>query len=141
MAEDNKVQAGFRLAPATVETIERLSKAESVGKGELVDLAVAHYDKEPIVTETPELPDDASVVILIPRDQKMLEEAFGNLIATCAPYIHSDHIWKAFICARHDFQKDLPEFKSAERMRADFDARRAAATRPLAYDRKGPSLK
>ncbi len=140
MSEETKV-TGLRLSGATVETIERLAKAEGVGKAELVELAVAHYDKEPIVTEdAPELPDDASVVILIPRDKDMLVDAIGNLIASCKAYIHTDDIWKGFVWARHEFQKGLPEFKAAEKMRAEFDARHAVRTN-LTYTKRGESLK
>ncbi len=139
MAE--KVQFGTTVQPETAAAIERLTKAEGCTKGELIDLAVAHYDKVPIVTEdAPELPDDASVVILIPRDKDMLVDAIGNLIASCKAYIHTDDIWKGFIWARHEFQTTLPEFKAAEKMRAEFDARHAARTN-LTYTKRGESLK
>jgi hypothetical protein len=141
MSEETKV-TGLRLSAGTVEVIERLAKAEGVGKAELVELAVANYDREPIVLpgDEPELPDDASVTVLIPKDKDMLVDAIGNLIASCKAYIHTDDIWKGFIWARHEFQTTLPEFKAAEKMRAEFDARHAQKA-SLSYTKRGESLK
>ena len=137
-----KVQFGTTVQVETVATIERLAKLEGRSKGELIDIVVAAYDKEPeIITDAPELPDDAKVAILIPKDKDMLVDAIGNLIASCKAHIHTDDIWRGFVWARHEFQKTLPEYKSAERMRAEHEARRAAGTRTLEYTKKGPSLK
>jgi hypothetical protein len=136
-----KVQFGTTVLPETIQTIERLAKVEGKSKGELIDLVVAAYDSEPVIKETPEIPDDASVLIAIPRDRQMLIQAFANLLHSCSDFIHENEIWKAFAEARLNFQKALPEYQSAERMRLDWQARREAASRPLSYTQKGPSLK
>ena len=138
MAE--KVQFGTTVMPETVEAIERLAKVEGKSKGEFIDIAVAHYDSAPVIQETPDLPDEASVVVPIPRDRQMLIEVFGNVIESCVSFIHQDEIWKALLIARTTYQKTLPEFKSAERMRAEWQARRADGSRPLSYTKKGASL-
>lgn len=135
-----KVQFGTTVQPETVEAIERLTKAEGKTKGEIVDIAVAAYDAEPKILAGVELPDDASMVVAIPRDVEMLQDAFGNVIQSCAAFIHPDDIWKAFARTRQAYQKSFPDFKTAERMRAEWQARREVASRPLSYTKKGASL-
>ena len=138
MAE--KVQFGTTVLQETVEAIERLAKVEGKSKGEFIDIAVAAYDAEPVIVDTPELPDDASVVIAIPRDRDMLVQAIHNLLHSCKDHIHDQDIGKAFAISRGEWQKGLPEYQSAERMRSEWQARRETAARPLSYTKKGASL-
>ena len=139
---EGKAQLATQVDQDVKEAIARLAKLEGVSQGDLIGIAVRAYDAEPeVMTDAPELPDNASVAILIPRDKDMFVDAIGNLIASCKAHVHPDDIWKGFVWARHEFQKTLPEFKSAERMRAEHQARREAAVRPLEYTKKGPSLK
>lgn len=138
---EGKAQLATQVDQDVKDTIARLAKLEGVSQGDLVGIAIRAYDAEPkVIEDAPELADDASIVLLIPRDRDMLIQSLANLLHSCEPYIHSTEVWKAFAIARQTFQKSLPEYQTAEKMRAELTARREAGSRPLSYTKKGPSL-
>lgn len=136
-AGTGKVQFGTTVLNETAEAIERLSRIEGKSKGELVDLAIAAYDRG-------ELPDDSlepgeSFSLLVPRDRDMLADCIGNLVSLSG--LHENQVLGALGAVRSKVIRSLPEYKDAERMRKEWQERRDLASRPLTYTQKGASIK
>lgn len=110
-----------------------------MGKGELIDLAVATLDAKPKL-DAPELSDDAKITLPIPRDRDMLRDCVMNLISVAASHVHKIDMVTGLNLAHREYLKGLPEYKDAEKMRQEHAARRESAGRTMTYTKKGPPL-
>jgi hypothetical protein len=138
MAED-RIQFNTTVAKETSERIGELAKLEGKNKGEFIDHIVAMWSAGEMEFEEKEVPD--SITLPVPRDRQMMVDCIGSLIAAGRGVLHENYVIGALVDAKSEFVKTLPEYKDAERMRAEWGARREAQPKTLAYDRKGPSLK
>lgn len=137
---EGKAQLATQVDQDVKDAIVRLSQLEGVSQGELVGIAVRAYDAGEVLNDDPELPDDAKITLPIPRDREMLVDCIFNLLSAAKSCIHPTYVMAAMGMAKAQYQKGLPEYKAAEQMRQEWQARREASTRPLAYTKKGPSL-
>lgn len=137
---EGKSQLSTVIDTTAFETLKKLAKLEGKSQGDFIaDLVVAFDAIEPSENDG-DLPDaESTVVIAVPRDRDMLKEGFLNLVAAGSPFLHENYVLAAFSMARREYTEGLPEFKSAEKMRRDWELRRE--TRNLTYTVKGAPLK
>lgn len=135
-----KVQFGTTVLAETVQAIERLTKMEDKTKGEIVDLAIAAYDRGEVLPEVPVV-EGEMISLPVPQDRDMLADCIGNLVAATRARMHENHVLSALGVVRSQVVRSLPEYKDAERMRQEWQERRETAGRPLSYTQKGATLK
>jgi len=136
----DKVQFGTTILPETADAIERLAKLEDKSKGEMVDIAIAAYDRGEVESEVPIVEGD-TISLPVPLDRDMLVDCIGNLIAAGRTQLHENYVLSALGIVRSQVVRSLPQYKEGETMRREWQERREASGRPLSYTQKGAALK
>lgn len=127
-----KAQLATQIDEDALLLIRQLSKAEGVSQGDFIARLVRAFDETPS-PEPPELDDEASLSVYVPRDRDMMAAAFVQIIDASKAFLHENYMLSALGLARTHVVKGLPEYQDAEKMRKRWQDIRDNGARPLTY--------